>query len=206
MTITVNQILNCLFTLTITTISITCYFAIKQYYAKNTIHYKQICFKTRKIFSICISVLILNTTIFNLNYIAEKKGMEPNTTLEKAIEGFNKSPYQSVIPENLDELKGKLVVFYRYTCPDCHAILNDVQKLLSEYDDVYYLSSRSNEAFAIRQKFADIILVPSIMLIGTDEKPATYVASLAIKDGNSEIVVNIDELNEILNMYHKIQK
>ncbi len=128
-------------------------------------------------FANCLSVLLVIASlisIFAYSYINQRAincGAYDNIQSNQSIEDIlyytdNGYTESDNIPS---DLSGKLVIFYRYGCPDCAAIHNDLIKYLSDnnIDDIYFISSRSNTGQKLLYPYSDkerclISQVPSI--------------------------------------------
>lgn len=126
---------------------------------------------------------------------AEDKGMQPNATVQVFVEGFASSPVEDQLPDNLSNI---LFVYYRYDCPDCHAVMGEVEDLLKDYP-VYYVCSRSEQGQSLLQKYP-VSYVPTIGYI-TKSGSVFYNFPLAVTDSDGAVVVNTSGLDEILELY-----
>ena len=133
--------------------------------------------------------------------LANAKGMESDATMKEFAEGFFKSPYETKLPDDFTELAGKLVVYYRYDCSLCHDEMKNIQTALKDYP-VYYVCTRSEQGKALRELYP-IDAVPSIVYICNDPVSVHYSSPLAIRDGDSGVMLNQSGLDRILEFYEK---
>jgi hypothetical protein len=98
--------------------------------------------------------------------------------------------------DNLDSLKGKIIIIYRYDCSDCLELYDDLKDL----ENVIYLSSRTEKCAAFRDFFNPSLLkVPSGIYIRKDGKPVTL--ELYYSDGDvQKVMFDKDNWNRLLNI------
>jgi hypothetical protein len=61
-------------------------------------------------------------------------------------EGIRYSPIEDELPENLT---GYIVIYYRFDCPDCHAVYDELSEQVKDNDKVCWISSRSTQGKAL---------------------------------------------------------
>lgn len=141
--------------------------------------------------------LVLTCLCLSLIFIAEEKGMQKNATVSVFLNGFLSSPIEDTLPE---DLSNTLVVYYRYDCPDCHAVLQDVKQVLVQYP-VSYICSRSDQGQTLLEQYP-VSYVPTIVYI--TENPAVYYSfPLATSRSDSEVVLNQSGLDQLLTLYQR---
>lgn len=65
-----------------------------------------------------------------------------------------------------DDMVGKIMIFVRYDCGDCHHIYNELLDVCDKTEDVYYIGSRSDIGHEIIDKYRiDLNEVPSAVLV-----------------------------------------
>lgn len=65
-----------------------------------------------------------------------------------------------------DDLTGKILIFVRYDCPDCHGIFKN---LPDESDSILYVCSRSDVGHGIQEKYKfDLVEVPCAVYLAPD--------------------------------------
>ena len=124
---------------------------------------------------------------------------------ECQIKGYTESPN---IP---DDLGGKILIYFKYGCPDCAAVHDSLMEYIKQYDvkDIYFVSSRSAKGKQLIQQYP-IDEVPSGVYIRSQKSEIsdTYTEVLYIKqttsDGKEKILFNEDGFYHLL--YRQSQK
>lgn len=141
--------------------------------------------------------LVITCLCLSLIAIAEQKGMQKTASVSDFLNGFLSSPIEDTLPEDLGNT---LVVYYRYDCPDCHAVMQDVKQALVQYP-VSYVCSRSDQGQTLLEQYP-VSYVPTIVYI--TENPAVYYSfPLATSRSDSEVVLNQSGLDQILALYQR---
>lgn len=104
------------------------------------------------------------------------------------------------LPANL---KGSVLIFFRFDCGSCHDTHAELTKLVSGYDNIYYVSSRSEKGAELRDKYL-VTEVPSAIYIPVDPDETPTVEPLSTTEtlpgGSNVTVVDKEKLNIILNL------
>lgn len=157
---------------------------------------------TRRATVFVITLTIITGLLWVSTGIAHFKGMQPeDTTVKEFVKGFIATPFEDKIPENEEDLMGKLFIYYRYDCHGCHELMDEIQEALKDYP-VYYVCSRSKQGLRLRELYP-VAEVPSIVYTKSKQLGEHYSAPLAIHDGDSGVMLNIDGLNRIVEFYEK---
>ena len=95
-----------------------------------------------------------------------------------------------------DDLSGSVVALYRFACPDCEAVHDDLQTW-ADYNDVplWWVSSRSDAGRKLLGS-STIDKVPAILAFNTDGERIDYVAYEVDKDGHA--ILNKSALDHVL--------
>ena len=98
-----------------------------------------------------ISSFVLMLTL-NISYsIALKHGAyTKDMTIATMYDGISHTPVEDKLPEDLD---GCIVVFYRFDCPDCKAIYEDLMAASANVENIYFVSSRSEQGSALIEQY-----------------------------------------------------
>lgn len=160
------------------------------------------------IVTIIVCLLEIATIIFysTINEKAIEKGAYDNIQLNQPIsevlhnidKGYSQSQNVPINPTD------QIVIFYRYGCPDCAGIHDDLMKYLDEHqiDNIYFVSSRSDEAQNImyidKEKKTSIITeVPSIVYYS---EKGPYQEILYGYDENKNYILNTKAIEDIIEM------
>lgn len=144
-------------------------------------------------FANCLSILLTVASlisIFTYSYINQRAidcGAYNNIQLSQSINDvlyYTDNGYTE--SDNIpSDLSGKLVIFYRYGCPDCAAIHNELIKYLSDnnIDDIYFVSSKSTVGKKLLYPYSDkdkclIDQVPSIVYYYKNSSDPNKIASV----------------------------
>lgn len=98
-----------------------------------------------------------------------------------------------------DDLSGCIIVFYRDSCPNCKATMDQIRTALKGTNDVFFLDSRSKTGREIRNRYP-IHEVPSAIYVhNTDDNYTMYVLYKKTEDGVVTDFEAIDRIIEIKN-------
>ena len=120
------------------------------------------------------------------------------------IEYTKKSPLEDTLPENYNDLKGKIIIYYRFDCPDCHytykPLLQYLDKNKIDMNDVYFVSSRSEQGKKLMQTYP-IEEVPSGVYIYKNQTGYTdYVKKVIYDDEDGTAKLDTDALNRLFEL------
>lgn len=123
----------------------------------------------------------------------EKRGMTmddwKSENMAEIIRINNETPVSQTLPE---ERNGAIVILYRYGCPDCEAIYDDLHEAIDELGlkDVYYVASSSEYGQKLVEK-GDIRYVPTGVYLRHEAlangASVTHIP-LASEDGNETVL------------------
>lgn len=161
--------------------------------AKKLEYLTPLCFLTA--FILFMSALTV-VSIFDTYSTAKKhgyyKGLDTNAaTIWKHI---HKSPEEDTLPS---DIHGKIIIYYRFGCPDCSAVYPELSKKLNEYVDVYWISSRSPQGKELLKSYP-VEEVPSILYVKYDDTHST--AILYKKNEENESYLDNETLEDFLKM------
>lgn len=149
--------------------------------------------------TLCIicSTIFLNSLY--LNKIAKMHGYEPNNTMsiQKLFYNIEKLPMESKLPEN--NLKNKLIIYYKFGCGDCESIHNTLKAKLKEYNDIYIVYTRSKQGKKLRKTYP-VEKVPSGLYIQSNGEAVTL--PLYTTDTNGNSTLNEQNLNTLLQLFN----
>lgn len=141
--------------------------------AKKLTYITPLCFLTAIIMFLSIvtmgSIWTTYTTAQKHGYY---KGLEGNAA--QIWKHIHKSPIEDQVPE---DLHGKLIVYYRFGCPDCSAVYPELTERLKELTDVYWISTRSAQGKELIAKYP-VDEVPSVLYVKYD---GTYSTAIIYK-------------------------
>lgn len=87
-------------------------------------------------------------------YIAKKHGLYQDTmTWEKILEYNESTPEESKLPEKESDLTTSIILFYRYSCPDCDAVYPKERIAASKIKNIYWVSTRSEQGNKLLEKY-----------------------------------------------------
>lgn len=149
--------------------------------------------------SICAILSFAVMLTLNISYsVAQKHGAYTrNMTIETMYDGIARSPIESTLPENLD---GCIIIYYRFDCPDCKAIYDDLMTASENVDNIYFVSSRSEQGSALLNQFP-VEEVPSGIYIRmyTYNGALTYTKKvLYYTDENGNIIFDVADFNRLV--------
>lgn len=113
-----------------------------------------------------------------------------HTTVTETVDYISKTPIESKIP---DDLSNKLVVYYRFDCPDCHAVYDDLKNATQNYD-IVWISTRSKNGKELRKKYP-VEYVPTGIAFNADKQ---YISFTLYKSENGKIILDSDNLDLLL--------
>lgn len=149
----------------------------------------------------CALIVAIFTLIISMRYQSAKKrgAYTSNITIQELNEGIRYSPIEDELPENLE---GAIVIFYKFDCPDCHAIYNDLKDAVSGHDNIYWVSSRSEQGKALLANYP----IPEVPY-GVYFRTYTYGGNLNYTkkvlycdDANGNTVLNETNLNRLFEL------
>lgn len=114
-----------------------------------------------------------------------------HTTITETIDYISKTPVESQIP---DDLSNKLVIYYRFDCPNCHAVYDKLEKATQDYD-VIWISTRSKNGKELRKTYP-VEYIPTGIAFNSEKQ---YISFVLYKSENGKIVLDSDNLDLLLN-------
>lgn len=148
---------------------------------------------TKALYSISLlfAVMIFSTSI--LKFKAQDHGLyTTDITIYKMITGIQNSHKEDKLP---DDLNDKIIIYYRFGCPDCEAIYNDLNTYTTDNDlNVYYVSTRSNQGKKLLKQFPVKTVPTGIYIYKNSHGELTYIQ----KDlCNTDTSLNYNALNRL---------
>ena len=110
---------------------------------------------------------------------------------------INNSPKESKLP---DDIEGVIIIYYRFDCPDCRAIYNDLASAVANTDNVYWISSRSETGKSLLDKYP-VDEVPTGIYIRHDTYNGNVTFTkyeLATTDENENTILDTSAIDRLL--------
>lgn len=110
---------------------------------------------------------------------------------------INNSPKESKLPDNIE---GAIIIYYRFDCPDCKAIYNDLSQAVADNSNIYWISSRSETGKALLDKYP-VDEVPTGIYIRHDTYNGNVTFTkyeLATTDEDGNIILNKSAIDRLL--------
>ena len=119
-------------------------------------------------------------------------------TWEKTINGIKLSPIEDTLPENKDDLKGSLIMYFKFGCPDCEAIYEEQQEKLKGINKLYWVSTRSEQGKELMQTFP-VTEVPAGVYV--KQNGTGVIETIYAKDANKNASLEHSKLNTLIDLY-----
>lgn len=87
-------------------------------------------------------------------------------TIQSLTQHINASPREDTVP---DDLTGSVILYYRFGCTDCESIYDELQSRTSNWDNTYWVATRSAQGISIREKYP-VANVPSGVYVTSSGK------------------------------------
>lgn len=98
-----------------------------------------------------------------------------NVTTDKMWYRIENSPVESKLPDDFyDDPTGCLIIYYKFGCPDCEAMHQQLTDLTADMKNIYWISTRSEQGQTLLEKYP-VSEVPSAVYIKHDGTPLTYI-------------------------------
>lgn len=157
-------------------------------------------FKIRILLYLCFILIIgFIAAYLSSNYqIAKKHGL---TTMQisynKMMTGIENTPIEDKLPENL---KGKIILYYKFGCKDCEAIYKDLHAATKDNKNIYWVSTQSKQGEKLRKDYPTDV-VPSGVYIRQDDYDGSVAfthKTLYTEDENGKTILDETSLNRLL--------
>ena len=148
--------------------------------------------------SICAAFLVY--TMLNVKTAYEHGMTEMNISLVEMLDCIKNSPVEDSLPENYDELKGAIIIYYKFDCPDCKAIYNELSQKVKDNPNVYWVSSRTEQGKKILEKYP-VEKVPTGIYIRKEDfgGEINFTAKVLYKaDENEKTVLDKEAIERLL--------
>ena len=148
---------------------------------------------------ICICTVIYTITIFST---AQTHGMyTSDMTISETKSSIEKSPVEDTLPEDIN---GSIVIYYRFGCTDCEAIYTDLSKTISDKDNIYWVSTESDQGKKLMDAYP-IDSVPSgIYIYNNKQNSNTYVQKPLYKTSENASVTFFETTEDAENLKNAI--
>lgn len=144
---------------------------------------------------ICILAGIYLASGIQTIQIAKNHGIyQDNMTWNKVITGIENSPEEDKLPENLSNI---LILYYKFGCEDCEAIYQKEQTTFKNLEQVYWISTRSEQGETLRKTYP-VTEVPAGVYITDNLKPV--VCNLFLKK-QGKIILHEENAQLLLSLY-----
>lgn len=151
---------------------------------------------------ICAVISVINVILYQK---AIEHGLYTNDiSITKMLTGINNSPNEDSLPNDINDLKGCIIIYYRFGCKDCEGIYKELTQYISDNNmTVRFISTRSQQGQKL-MKIYPIQEVPTGIYIhknqtGYDEftKKVLYTQT---ENGESKLLTEaIERLKELQN-------
>lgn len=135
-------------------------------------------------------------SVYNTYTTAQKHGYYKGLDADAVSiwKHIHNSPEEDTLPT---DIHGKIIIYFRFGCPDCSAVYPELSNRLSELTDVYWISSRSPQGKELLKTYP-VEEVPSILYVKYDN---TYSTAILYKK-NADNVSYLDKktLEDFLTM------
>lgn len=157
--------------------------------------------KTHTIIAACIfaigAVTIITATGIAITGFSH--GMaSSNIPITKAIENIQHTPVES--KELPEDRRGSIIILYKFNCENCKAIYDDLSETLSNYKNIYWISSESELGKSFAEEL-EITEVPTGIYMRYNDynnsvKAVKY--SLATTDADGNTILNQTTLDRLI--------
>lgn len=146
----------------------------------------------------CLSFSIIYTT-------AKSHGMyKIDTGMFKMYEYNQVTPDETLLPK---DYYGKLILYYRYDCKDCHDTYDDINEYLEENNvEPVWVSTRSKQGKELMEKFPPSEVPTGIVVWQNDDRDEYLIRSLAVSGGDGEhggkkpSMLDTSAMDDLINM------
>lgn len=147
------------------------------------------CLFTTGLCIIIAAILVILTTA------ALRHGLyDYELTVPQLITGLRYSPEEDTLPEDLSD---SLIIYYRFTCDDCEEIYDDLRQSFLGYNNVYWISTRSEQGKALR-KLYPVEQVPTGIYIDNENIPHRYLLMTRTDEATVLDTEVVDRLKDLM--------
>lgn len=150
---------------------------------------------TTILFGLMLIVTIELMSIHTTYTIAKEHGYgENNETMHinHVWQSIDLSPVEDILPENLD---GTLIIYYKFGCPDCEAVDDEIYEQTKNLQNIYWIATRSKTGSQLLKEYP-VTKVPAGVFIKSSKSFITRTLYDRIDD---ETHLNKEGLNELIN-------
>lgn len=127
--------------------------------------------------------------------IAASHGMyQDNLSWSEITQNIRTTPTEDKLPK---DLTGCLILYYRFGCSDCEAVYPAMSVFFEDYEDIYWISTRSDQGKQLRETYP-VSHVPTGVYI-TDSGTGVY--RTMYFDSTNEVLFNETHAEELLQLY-----
>lgn len=117
------------------------------------------------IFLVVLLVPVISILVLDVGYdTATKHGANTrDMTIRFMYDGIKTTPIESTLPE---DLSGAIIIYYRFECPDCRAVHNELMQASAGVQNIYFIPSRGEQGAKLIEQYP-VDAVPSGIYIRT---------------------------------------
>lgn len=155
---------------------------------------KSVCAHT--ILSVAIITMILLILLMGEYIVATFHGLyTTDLTVKQLHTGIKNTPVEDKLP---DDIEGCIIIFYKFGCTDCGAIYEDLSAYTKDLENVYWISSRSEQGKALRVTYP-IESVPTAIYIHVNSDDNSYTKkALHADDNNGNTILDTSAFERLL--------
>lgn len=143
---------------------------------------------------ICTCISIHSFAVY---YTAQNHGLkDTNIPVYTMEESNKKSPVEDTLP---DTIENSIIIYYKYGCTDCEAIYNDLSKAIKNNDNIYFVSTESEQGKNLLKTYP-VNSVPTGIYIyeQNNQTSKTYIQKPLYITDNSKTILNKTALERLL--------
>lgn len=143
---------------------------------------------------ICACISIHSFTVY---YTAQNHGLKNTNISVYEMEKSNKnSPVEDTLPENI---KNSIIIYYKYGCTDCEAVYNDLLKTIKNNDNIYFVSTESEQGKNLLKSYPVNSVPAGIYIYEQNNQTAkAYIQKSLYMTDNSKTTLDKTALERLL--------
>lgn len=147
------------------------------------------------IFVLGFTCLLIHMTA--IDHIAKTHGSyNTNRSYTELTQSIDSTPVESVLPDNLD---GGIIIYYRFGCPDCDAVYSDLSKQLENKNNVYWVSTESEQGKTLLKAYP-VNVVPSGIYIYRNKTQDLVYTKKILYNKSADITLNTAAIDRLLEL------
>lgn len=76
-----------------------------------------------------------------------------NMSWKNMVTAIENTPVEDTLPDNPEDLQNSIILYYRFGCSDCEATFKEEQAYFQGLDDVYWISTRSEQGKELLKQY-----------------------------------------------------